>query len=164
MLRQYQEEIARLRAQLEAAPQPAMPPRLSEQGSATELQMEASILSQPMDGEEEAAMRADIEAELQRKWMTLDTATLAQVRLCTCGLVTHWHDNDQPYTFCHTPFCHTAPRRGYVHVVRCLTRPGASLQGHAGQCQHMHHVWEDVACRPFWLLFSCTLQAMVDVQ
>ena len=77
MLKQYQDEIARLRAQLEAtsSPTPGVPAELSM----TQLQQEPSTASLDMDPDEEAAMRAEIEAELQAKWMTVNAGALAQV-------------------------------------------------------------------------------------
>ena len=77
MLKQYQDEIARLRAQLDATT--PMAAALPAELSMTQLQQEPSTASLDMDPAEEAAMRAEIEAELQAKWMTVNAEALAQV-------------------------------------------------------------------------------------
>ena len=79
MLKQYQDEIARLRAQLDATT--PMAAALPAELSMTQLQQEPSTASLDMDPAEEAAMRAEIEAELQAKWMTVNAEALAQVGL-----------------------------------------------------------------------------------
>ena len=87
MLKQYQDEIARLRAQLDATT--PMAAALPAELSMTQLQQEPSTASLDMDPAEEAAMRAEIEAELQAKWMTVNAEALAQVGIWVSSLSCH---------------------------------------------------------------------------
>ena len=76
MLQQYREEIARLRAELDATPQPAGP----VQEHSGELHQEPSPeVSWQLDEAEEAALKAEIEAELLARCTALDASTLSAV-------------------------------------------------------------------------------------